>query len=72
MAEPKLGSRPAGEGWGCTVEVALTPLELARRTRRLYPSREAVVDGAVRYTYEQFFDRCDRFASAGVHNAGGG
>jgi fatty-acyl-CoA synthase len=46
------------------VEVALTPLEFARRTRRLYSSREAVVDGALRFTYEQFFDRCDRWAGA--------
>src|SRR3954464_13535065 len=46
------------------MEVALTPLEFARRTRSLYPDREAVVDGARRFTYEQFFDRCDRFSSA--------
>jgi fatty-acyl-CoA synthase len=42
----------------------LTPLEFARRARRLYADREAVVDGDVRYTYEQFFDRCDRWSSA--------
>jgi fatty-acyl-CoA synthase len=46
------------------VEVPLTPLELARRTRRLYPRHEAVVDGAERCSYEQFFDRCDRWSSA--------
>src|SRR4051812_2028285 len=46
------------------MEVALTPLEFARRTRALYPDREAVVDGARRFTYGQFFDRCDRFSSA--------
>jgi fatty-acyl-CoA synthase len=46
------------------MEVALTPLEFARRTRALYPDREALVDGAQRFTYEQFFDRCDRFSSA--------
>src|SRR6202521_3250617 len=46
------------------MEVALTPLEFARRTRALYGAREAVVDGALRFTYEQFFDRCDRFSSA--------
>jgi fatty-acyl-CoA synthase len=46
------------------VEVPLTPLEFARRTRRLYPHHEAVVDGATRYTYEQFFDRCDRWSGA--------
>jgi fatty-acyl-CoA synthase len=42
----------------------LTPLEFARRARRLYPDREAVVDGDQRYTYAQFLDRCDRWSSA--------
>jgi fatty-acyl-CoA synthase len=44
--------------------VPLTPLEFARRTRTLHPGREAVVDGAVRLTYAQFFDRCDRWSAA--------
>jgi fatty-acyl-CoA synthase len=42
----------------------LTPLELARRTRALYPEREAVVDGAMRWSYADFFDRCDRWSGA--------
>src|SRR5437764_4134788 len=46
------------------MEVPLSPLEFARRTRRLHGHREAVVDGGLRLTYEQFFDRCDRWASA--------
>jgi fatty-acyl-CoA synthase len=46
------------------MEVALTPLEFARRTRALYGDREAVVDGALRFSYEQFFERCDRFSAA--------
>ncbi len=46
------------------MEVPLTPLEFARRTRRLHGGREAVVDGDVRFSYEQFFDRCDRWAGA--------
>src|SRR5580765_5158878 len=46
------------------MEVPLTPLEFARRTRALYPDREAVVDGALRLTYAQFFDRCDRWSAA--------
>jgi acyl-CoA synthetase (AMP-forming)/AMP-acid ligase II len=46
------------------MELPLTPLEFARRTRKLYPEREAVVDGDLRLTYEQFFDRCDRWSSA--------
>jgi fatty-acyl-CoA synthase len=45
------------------MEVPLTPLEFMRRARRLYGSREAVVDGDVRLTYEQFFARCDRWSS---------
>lgn len=46
------------------MEVPLTPLEFARRARRLYADRVAVVDGALRLTYGQFFDRCDRWSAA--------
>src|SRR5258705_9918726 len=46
------------------MELPLTPLEFARRTRKLYPEREAVVDGELRLTYEQFFSRCDRWSAA--------
>jgi fatty-acyl-CoA synthase len=46
------------------MQVALSPLEFARRTRRLYPRRDAVIDGDLRLTYEQFFDRCDRWSRA--------
>jgi fatty-acyl-CoA synthase len=46
------------------VEIALTPLEFARRARRLYAGREAVVDRELRLTYEQFFHRCDRWSAA--------
>jgi fatty-acyl-CoA synthase len=46
------------------MELPLTPLEFARRTRKLYPEREAVVDGDLRLTYEQFFSRCDRWSAA--------
>jgi fatty-acyl-CoA synthase len=46
------------------METPLTPMEFARRTRRLHGSREAVVDGDVRLSYEEFFDRCDRWSSA--------
>src|SRR5450631_745144 len=53
------------------MEVALTPLEFARRARALYGAREALVDGALRLSYAQFFDRCDRWSAAlqrlGVH-----
>jgi fatty-acyl-CoA synthase len=44
------------------MEVPLTPLEFMRRSRRLHGGREAVVDGDRRFTYGQFFDRCDRWA----------
>jgi fatty-acyl-CoA synthase len=46
------------------MEIALSPLEFARRARRLYADREAVVDGDHRWTYAEFFDRCDRWSSA--------
>src|SRR4029077_14431482 len=46
------------------VEVPLTPLEFARRTRALYADREAVVDGALLLSYAQFFERCDRWSAA--------
>jgi fatty-acyl-CoA synthase len=46
------------------VEIPLTPLEFARRTRRLHGGREAVVDGELRLTYEEFLSRCDRWSAA--------
>jgi fatty-acyl-CoA synthase len=45
------------------METPLTPLEFMRRARRLYPDREALVDGDLRLTYAQFFDRCDRWST---------
>jgi fatty-acyl-CoA synthase len=46
------------------METPLTPLEFLRRARRLYPNREAVVDGTVRLTYAQFGERIDRWSAA--------
>jgi fatty-acyl-CoA synthase len=46
------------------VEAALTPLDFARRTRRLHGSREAVAYGGLRLSYEEFFGRCDRWSAA--------
>jgi fatty-acyl-CoA synthase len=46
------------------MELPLTPLDFARRSRKLYSDREAVVDEDLRLTYAQFFDRCDRWSSA--------
>jgi len=42
----------------------LTPLDFMRRARRLYADREAVVDGDLRLTYEQFGRRADHWAAA--------
>ena len=46
------------------METPLTPVDFARRTRRLHGARVGVGDGDLRLTYEQFFDRCDRWSSA--------
>src|ERR1035437_9694791 len=46
------------------METPLTPLDFARRTRRLHGRREGVVGGALRLSYQEFFDRCDRWSSA--------
>ena len=46
------------------MEMPLTPLEFMRRTRKLYSNREGVVDRSQRWTYGEFFDRCDRWSAA--------
>jgi fatty-acyl-CoA synthase len=46
------------------MDVPLTPLDFMRRARRLYAGREAVVDGIHRWTYAEFFERCDRWSAA--------
>ncbi len=46
------------------METPLTPLDFARRARKLYGQREAVIDGDLRLTYAQFLDRCDRWSTA--------
>jgi fatty-acyl-CoA synthase len=38
-------------------------MDFARRARKLYGEREAVVDGELRLNYAQFFDRCDRWSA---------
>ncbi len=45
------------------MQVPLSPLEFARRARALYSDRPGVVDGELRLTYQQFFERCDRFSA---------
>src|SRR5258708_35785429 len=46
------------------MELVLPPLEFARRGRRLSAERKAVDDGHRRWTYAEFFGRCDRWSSA--------
>src|SRR5438132_11171062 len=46
------------------METPLTPLEFARRARKVYPERIAVIDGESSWTYAQFLDRCDRWSTA--------
>jgi len=46
------------------MKVALSPIEFARRARRLYAQREAVIDGDLRYTYQEFLARCDRWSAS--------
>jgi fatty-acyl-CoA synthase len=46
------------------MDTPLTPLEFARRARKLHGQREAVVDGDTRLTYAQFGERCDRASAA--------
>jgi acyl-CoA synthetase (AMP-forming)/AMP-acid ligase II len=46
------------------MQTPLTPLEFARRARRLYADREAVVDQDYRATYARFFERSDRWSAA--------
>src|SRR3984885_10486648 len=46
------------------MKVALTPIEFARRARWLYAKREAVIDGDLRYTYQEFLARCDRWSAS--------
>src|SRR5690348_17283354 len=46
------------------METPLTPLDFARRARRLYADCPAVVDQDLRLTYAAFLDRCDRWSAA--------
>ncbi|HXI62487.1 MAG TPA: long-chain-fatty-acid--CoA ligase [Pyrinomonadaceae bacterium] len=45
------------------METPLTPIDFARRARKLYGDCEAVVDGDLRLTYDHFFKRCDRWSA---------
>ena len=46
------------------MELPLTPVDFLRRARKLHATREAVVDGDLRLTYEDFGARCDQWSSA--------
>jgi fatty-acyl-CoA synthase len=46
------------------MELPFTPLDFLRRARKVHGAREAVVDGAVRLTYAEFGERCDRWSAA--------
>src|SRR5215469_16079581 len=43
---------------------ALSPLGFLSRTATIYPDKTAVVHGATRLTYAQFYERSRRFADA--------
>ena len=43
---------------------ALSPLALLSRTAAVYPDKPAVIHGATRLTYLQFYQRCRQFADA--------
>jgi fatty-acyl-CoA synthase len=43
---------------------ALTPLSFLARAAAVYPEKLAIVDGAARYTYREFYTRCRRLADA--------
>jgi fatty-acyl-CoA synthase len=44
--------------------VALTPISFLFRSEAAFPEKVAVIDGARRFTYRQFAERCRRLASA--------
>jgi fatty-acyl-CoA synthase len=44
--------------------VPLSPLSLLARAAAVYPDHVAVIHGAIRFTYRDFFARCRRLASA--------
>ena len=46
------------------MELALTPLDLLERARRLFPDREGVIQGDEVWTYRQMAERTDRLAHA--------
>ena len=43
---------------------ALSPLGFLARSAAVYPDKLAIIDGARRFTYREFYERCRRFADA--------
>lgn len=55
--EQGLGQRPANH-------VPLTPLSFLRRSAAVFPNKKAVIHGKHSWTYAEFYQRCQRLASA--------
>src|SRR6266700_7834563 len=51
------------------MKIPLTPIRCLYRAVDLYGRKEAIICGEHRFTYAQFGERCERFASA-LENAG--
>src|ERR671938_99692 len=43
---------------------SLTPVGFLARSAAVYPDKIAVIQGARRFTYREFYERCRRFADA--------
>ena len=51
----------------------MSPLSFLRRSARIYANKTAVIHGATRYSYDMFYQRCRRLASAlNQHGIGAG
>ncbi len=46
------------------MNLPLTPLRFLERAKSLYGTKEGIVCGTDRFTYNQFFERCCRLAGA--------
>jgi fatty-acyl-CoA synthase len=63
---PRLGNRPyeADLDKNPANYQSLTPITFLERAAKVFPERTAIVHGDTRYTYEQFYARARRLASA--------
>ena len=64
IAAPRKSDRWAALKPGKANFVALSPVSFLPRAAEIYPDRVAVIHGAIRITYAQFFERAKRLASA--------